>query len=65
MTDEELINEASATHDSIVNIGYFGTKDLLYNELLIRELEHRGFEVNEQTKLNIRRITEWKQRIKA
>ena len=32
--------------------------DETQGELLIRELERRGFEVNEQTKLNIRRIIE-------
>lgn len=64
MTDEQLIKEASATHDSIANIGCFGVRDLVYNELLIRELERRGFTVDEKTKLNIRRV-QWKQETKT
>ena len=43
MSDEELAQEAKSTWERINLIGCFGLKDILIYELLLRELERRGF----------------------
>ena len=52
-TDKELMDNAKELHVSIHNIGCFGTKDLLWYEGICRELEKRGYEIQEESCLKI------------
>lgn len=66
MSDEEIKDEAQSLHSSINEVGCFGTKDVTLVtkkvqgfqsllELTLRELERRGFEVEEKLRLTIKK----------
>lgn len=52
-TDKELINLVNGLFDSLYITECFGTKDMLLYEAGCRELEKRGYQVNETKKLSI------------
>jgi len=51
-TDEELIREAKATHSAIYVTECYGMSDMLFLELLIGELEKRGYYMKEVFTIN-------------
>ena len=53
-TDTELMAQAKELFSSIYEVDCFGIKDLVRYELVCRELERRGYEVDETKKLEIR-----------
>lgn len=54
-SDDRLIADAKALHESINVAECFGKKDLLLFELVCRELEGRGYEIREVKRLVIAR----------
>lgn len=52
-TDEEIIALHKSAHNSVVNLDCFGRHDLVLYEMAARELEARGYEMEEVT------IVEW------
>ena len=46
MTIKELKDEAKALHQTIYEIGCYGSKDLMLYDQVIGELENRGVTVN-------------------
>jgi len=58
MSDRELRDEARNLHHSINEGECFGVKDVTLLELALRELERRGFEVEEKLRLTIKKRTD-------
>lgn len=58
MSDRELRDEARNLHYSIHEGECFGTKDVTLLELTLRELEERGYEVEEKLRLTIKKRTD-------
>ena len=58
MNDKKLVEEALSLHSAINEVECFGTKDVILLELALRELERRGFEVEEKLKLTIKKRTD-------
>jgi len=54
-TDEELIAQAQGLNQLIFEEECYGTKDLISYELILRELERRGYKVKEELTLRIER----------
>lgn len=54
-TDINLIHDAKSLHESIYVSDCFGTKDLVFYELLLKELEDRGYRIREKKSLKIGR----------
>lgn len=44
LSEDEVILELKATEELIYRIACFGTRDLIYLEMLYREIERRGLE---------------------
>jgi hypothetical protein len=57
-TDEELMNEVKSLHDIIYNVECFGVNDLMWYELILKELEKRGYEIQEDSYLQIEKEEE-------
>lgn len=53
VSDEKLIEITQELFQSIFISDCFGTKDLIFYELAVRELGRRGYEVKEQKNLII------------
>jgi hypothetical protein len=51
--DKELIKLVQSLHESIYVTDCFGTNDLRYYESISKELENRGYHLNEANKLEI------------
>jgi hypothetical protein len=47
MNDDELIEEVKSTYERFSTIGCFGVGDLLLYEVMLRELERRGYALAE------------------
>ena len=54
-TDQELKKLAVELHSSIYQTECFGTNDLIVYQLACRELEKRGYLLNENKKLSIKK----------
>lgn len=52
----ELIKEAQQLHDIIHNDDCYNSKDLLWLDTIIRELELRGYQRIESNKLTFERV---------
>jgi len=52
-TDKELIDNVKELHCSIYNVECFGVDDLKWYEGICKELEKRGYEIEEESYLNI------------
>ena len=51
MKDKELINEFESACQMIEDIGCYGTKDLIYRDLLEQEINNRNMEICRITKV--------------
>lgn len=51
ISDRELIDNANSLNDLINNIRCFSVSDLIRLELILRELENRGYEIYDSNEL--------------
>jgi hypothetical protein len=57
-TDKELIDNVKELHCSIYNVECFGVNDLMWYEGILKELEKRGYEIQENSYLQIEKEEE-------
>ena len=58
LTREALESEINSMNRAIDDIGCFGSKDVLYREMLYREAEKRGYEILEYHTVKLRKFDE-------